>query len=53
MDGQHRYLKAKEAGKPNITAYVIPVDLRWSKPTSKWIVGGTAKDFGRKLWDTK
>ena len=50
VDGQHRFLAAKEAHKNEINAYVIPVDVKWSKPSNAWLVGGNEKNTGRTVW---
>lgn len=50
LDGQHRFLAAKEANKKEINAYVIPMDVKWSRPSKKWLVGGNEKNIGRTIW---
>lgn len=37
LDGQHRVIKAKEAGENDIKGYVIDLPFKWSNPSKKYI----------------
>lgn len=49
LDGQHRFLTAKEKGLKEIKCYIIPLNIKWSKQVKKWLVGGDG-NLKRDIW---